>query len=203
MIDPGIAGRAKRHGVLRSLSGFDATSDEKSARRRSSAVEQLIRNQQVGGSNPPVGFLLLKAFQEITANSAGTLSPFGNRKGLPGRRPTLIPIRSVRRAGEGKIQVKERKMRKRWLIPLFLVTCLVITFNAHAVVTPDDVPRMSIDDLKQQMGSPNLIIIDVRIPHDWQDSQMKVKGAIREEPAGTDSWMSKYPQDKTLVFYCA
>ena len=30
--------------------------------RRSSVVEQLIRNQQVGGSNPPVGFHKLDLF---------------------------------------------------------------------------------------------------------------------------------------------
>jgi len=94
-------------------------------------------------------------------------------------------------------------MRKTWLITLALVAGLAITLNAQALVTPDNVPRMSIEELKQQMGSPNLIIIDVRTSHDWEESKAKIKGAIREEPSETDSWMSKYPSDKTLVFYCA
>ena len=94
-------------------------------------------------------------------------------------------------------------MRKSWLIPLALATGLMITFNAQALLTQDDVPRMSIEKLKQHMGSPNLVIIDVRTSHDWEDSGMKIRGAIREEPSEADSWMSKYPPTKTLVFYCA
>ena len=94
-------------------------------------------------------------------------------------------------------------MQRAWLIAVALVAGLVITLNAQALLTPQDVPRMSIEELKQQMGGPNLIIIDVRAPHDWQGSKGKIRGAIREEPSETDSWMSKYPPDKTLVFYCA
>jgi rhodanese-related sulfurtransferase len=94
-------------------------------------------------------------------------------------------------------------MQKARLIALALIAGLLITLNAQALLTPDDVPRMSIEELKQQMGSPNLVIIDVRTPHDWEDSKGKIKGSIREEPSETDSWISKYPPDKTLVFYCA
>ena len=94
-------------------------------------------------------------------------------------------------------------MRKTWLIALMLISALTITLTAQALLTPDDVPRMSIDELKRQMGSPKLVIIDVRTPHDWGDSGAKIKGSIREEPAETDSWMSKYPPDRTIVFYCA
>lgn len=53
------------------------------------------------------------------------------------------------------------------------------------------------------MDTPDLIIIDVRTPHDWEVSATKIKGSVREDPSGTASWMAKYPPDKTLVFYCA
>jgi hypothetical protein len=94
-------------------------------------------------------------------------------------------------------------MQKARLIALALFAGLLITLNAQALLTPGDVPRMSIDELKQQMGNPNLVIIDVRTPHDWEDSKEKIRGSIREEPSETDSWMNKYPPNKTLVFYCA
>ena len=94
-------------------------------------------------------------------------------------------------------------MEKRLLVPLALFAGLMVFSNAQALLTPDDVPRMSIDELKQQLDSPNVIIIDVRTPHDWEESKAKIKGSIREEPSETDSWMSKYPPGKTLVFYCA
>ena len=68
---------------------------------------------------------------------------------------------------------------------------------------PGDAPRMTKDELKARLGNPDLLIIDVRYGKDWTDSDLKIKGAIREDPKAFDSWASKYPKDKTLVFYCA
>jgi rhodanese-related sulfurtransferase len=48
-----------------------------------------------------------------------------------------------------------------------------------------------------------LIIIDVRYGKDWTDSDLKIRGAVREDPEAFDSWANKYPKDKTLLFYCA
>ena len=94
-------------------------------------------------------------------------------------------------------------MKHMPLAALALAISLVITLNAQAFRSPDDVPRMSIEELKQRMDDPSLVIIDVRTPDDWEHSTMKIKGAIREEPSETDSWMAKYPPNKTLLFYCA
>jgi len=38
---------------------------------------------------------------------------------------------------------------------------------------------------------------------DWTGSDLKIRGAVREDPLAVDSWANKYPKDKTLVFYCA
>ena len=66
-----------------------------------------------------------------------------------------------------------------------------------------DAPRMTKDELKVILGNSDLLIIDVRYGKDWTDSDLKIKGAIREDPQAFDSWANKYPKDKTLVFYCA
>ena len=66
-----------------------------------------------------------------------------------------------------------------------------------------DAPRMPKDDLKAMLGSPDLIVIDVRYGRDWTDSDLKIKGAVREDPQAFDSWANKHPKDKILVFYCA
>lgn len=93
-------------------------------------------------------------------------------------------------------------MRKmRWAILAFGVV-LVAAFDARALLTPADVPRMSVGELRQRMGSPDLVIIDVRIPREWDESAKKIKGAVREDPTDLESWAAKYPPDKTLVFYC-
>jgi len=67
---------------------------------------------------------------------------------------------------------------------------------------PVDAPRMTKDELKAMMGNPDLVIIDVRLGKDWTDSDLKIKGAVREESEAFESWAKKYPKDKTLVFYC-
>lgn len=66
-----------------------------------------------------------------------------------------------------------------------------------------DAPRMTKDELKGMLGNPDLIILDVRYGQDWTDSDLKIKGAIREEPDDIKSWANKYPKNKTLVLYCA
>jgi hypothetical protein len=66
-----------------------------------------------------------------------------------------------------------------------------------------DVPRMKKDELKALLGNPDLVILDLRLGRDWKDSDLKIKGAVREEPNDIESWAKKYSKDKTLVLYCA
>lgn len=66
-----------------------------------------------------------------------------------------------------------------------------------------DVPRLDKDQLKALLGKPELALVDVRSVSDWKESTQKIAGAVREDPDQVGTWMNKYPQDKTLVFYCA
>jgi len=73
-----------------------------------------------------------------------------------------------------------------------------------AMVVPamsQEVPRISKEDLKEMLGKSDLVILDVRASSDWNASTVKVKGAVREEADKVDSWIEKYPKDKTLVLY--
>ena len=65
------------------------------------------------------------------------------------------------------------------------------------------VPRISKEELLAMMTNPDVIIIDVRLSGDAANSSSKIKGAVREDPHKVETWMDKYPRDKTLVFYCA
>jgi hypothetical protein len=88
---------------------------------------------------------------------------------------------------------------------LFLVTLSIVFMAAGCTMfeKSGDAPLMTKEQLKAKLGSPDLLIIDVRYGKDWTDSDLKIKGAIREDPKVFDSWATKYPKDKTLVFYCA
>jgi predicted sulfurtransferase len=91
-------------------------------------------------------------------------------------------------------------MKKRLFIVSSFIFFMVGVFTTLA--RPVDAPRMTKDELKAMMGNPDLVIIDVRLGKDWTDSDLKIKGAVREEPEAFESWAKKYPKDKTLVFYC-
>ena len=92
-------------------------------------------------------------------------------------------------------------MKKRLFLAILLIFFMVEGYTMFEKFV--DAPRMTGDQLKAILGNPDLLIIDVRYGKDWTDSDLKIIGAIREDPEAFDSWANKYPKDKTLVFYCA
>ncbi len=93
-------------------------------------------------------------------------------------------------------------MRKKLLFIAALVIFL-ISWGYTSFAQSGDVPRMTKQALKAAMGRSDVVIIDVRQHGDWTDSDLKIKGAVREDPGAIESWVNKYPKDKTFVFYCA
>jgi hypothetical protein len=73
---------------------------------------------------------------------------------------------------------------------------------AEAGLTVDTVPRITKEELKARMGSPDLVILDVRSAYDLDSSKVKIKGSIREDPYKLGTWINKYPKEKTIVFSC-
>ena len=89
---------------------------------------------------------------------------------------------------------------------ILLAAIAMVFASAALFATPaaaQDVKRMTIEELKGLLGNPDLVIIDARRDGDWKLSKVKIKGAVREDQEKVETWMSKYPKDKTLVFYCA
>jgi rhodanese-related sulfurtransferase len=93
-------------------------------------------------------------------------------------------------------------MRKPILLMVIAMVFAVAAFFATPAAA-QDVKRMTIEELKGRLGNPDLVIVDVRRDGDWKSSNVKIKGAVREDQDKVDAWMNKYPKDKTLVFYCA
>jgi predicted sulfurtransferase len=91
---------------------------------------------------------------------------------------------------------------KSRLLPLMISILLMVGVFTTSVLSAD-APRMTKEELKALLGQPDLIIIDVRTGSDWTASDLKIKGAVREDPENIESWANKYAKDKTLVLYCA
>jgi len=93
-------------------------------------------------------------------------------------------------------------MFSKWL-PLLLVLLAVGCMGMGRTSSQGDAPLMEKEELKTRLGSPDLILLDVRYGKDWTGSDRKIVGAIREDPQEFDMWKGKYPKTKTLVLYCA
>jgi hypothetical protein len=72
---------------------------------------------------------------------------------------------------------------------------LISSFAAEAV------PRIGKEKLKEMLGNPAVIILDVRNRRTWRESEFKIKSAIRKRPKLFDSWATEFPRDKMLVLY--
>lgn len=88
------------------------------------------------------------------------------------------------------------------LLPLTMIFFLPGAI-ATTATTADDVPKVTTQELKGQLGDPDVVIVDVRTEGSWKGSASKIKGAVREDPKNVQNWIKKYPKEKTLVFYCS
>ena len=71
------------------------------------------------------------------------------------------------------------------------------------LAAPPQPDKMTKEELLPLLANPDVTVIDLRFGRDWYDSDIKIKGAVRENPMQMNEWMNKYPKDKTIVFYCA
>jgi len=93
-------------------------------------------------------------------------------------------------------------MKQAYLWGLALVAGVLMTL-AVACASGSTAPRIAPQTLKGWLGNPDVLIIDVRQPADWQSSPTKIKGARRLNPDEVKSWAATLPKDKKIVLYCS
>jgi hypothetical protein len=113
----------------------------------------------------------------------------------------IIKVHAVRTVAISD-QRRETMKRKRDALAV-LLTCSLLLTCAAMDAPSQEVPRMSIEELKEKLGQADLVVVDVRADGNWAESKIKIQGAVREEPGKVNDWLSNYPKEKTLVFYCA
>jgi rhodanese-related sulfurtransferase len=84
-----------------------------------------------------------------------------------------------------------------------IVLPLLIIWAGASLSAAENVSKITKEELKAKLDSPDITILDVRTGKDWKSSEFKIKGAIRANPGGFDNWSGDYPKDKTLILYCA
>ena len=84
-------------------------------------------------------------------------------------------------------------------ILVMMMACTTWTMSTMS----EGVPRMTKEELKAMLDNPNLVIIDVRAGTDWLRSDVKIKGAVREDYSDVKSWAHKYSKGRLIILYCA
>ena len=89
------------------------------------------------------------------------------------------------------------------VLSLAILGVLVVLIACTNMQGANDVPRISKDELKAKLGSPDVVLLDVRAKNDWEGSDEKITGAVRMDPQTVDAWTGTLPKDKEIVLYCA
>jgi hypothetical protein len=85
---------------------------------------------------------------------------------------------------------------------IVVVLAGMFPWQAPAVAASgDDVPRMTKEELKTLLGSPEVVILDVRLG--GGNAPKKITGSVFEDPENVSDWAPKYPKDKKIILYCS
>ncbi len=87
---------------------------------------------------------------------------------------------------------------------LLLAIGSLVLIIPHILFAADDVPRITIQELKSKMDmGENVLIIDVRSGEDYASSKVKIKGAVRIPLKALEQRQKELPQDREIITYCA
>ena len=89
---------------------------------------------------------------------------------------------------------------KCWLLVMVVGLVLMAAWSFAAGKEP---PRIDKESVRDWVGNPDVLILDVRQPADWSSSGKKIKGAVRQDPKALAAWAASLPKDKKIVLYCA
>jgi hypothetical protein len=84
------------------------------------------------------------------------------------------------------------------LLVFFILIARPVLFAAET-----EAPRITAGGLKDMLGNPDLVIIDVRTESEWKKTDLKIRGAVWEYSEEVESWAKKYPENKVYVLYCS
>ena len=87
-------------------------------------------------------------------------------------------------------------------VPAMLLIIIALT-QGPVYGAAKAVPRIALTKAKSMLRNPNVLFVDVRTAQDIAESDDKIPGAPWENSSSVAAWASRYPKDKTIIFYCA
>ena len=66
----------------------------------------------------------------------------------------------------------------------------------------EQVPRLTKEVVKEMIGKPDVVIVDIRYIKQYEESDKKLPGAVFVQPENFDDFVKKHPKkDATYVLY--
>ena len=94
-------------------------------------------------------------------------------------------------------------MKKRRIAACGALFLLLVSVLVSSDVSAAGPLRITKEELKQRLGNPGIVIVDVRGGSDWAGSKRKIAGAVREDANDVGEWEKRYAKDKPMILYCA
>lgn len=92
-------------------------------------------------------------------------------------------------------------MIARIVFPVLLTMLIAIPGCSKPFFTADQVKSMDVDQLNSRLDRPNTLVLDVRYGRTWTESNEKIKGARRADPAAFSKWADSFSKEDDLVLY--
>ena len=93
--------------------------------------------------------------------------------------------------------------RKPILISALVAVFLLIALGGHSAPpsSVEQVPRLTKEAVKEMLGKPDVVIVDIRYIKQYEQSDKKLPGAVFVQPENFDEFVKNHPKDKTYVLY--
>ncbi len=96
-------------------------------------------------------------------------------------------------------------MKSRPFLILFVVTTVMLVALTGYAAPPssvEQVPRLTKEQVRDMLGKPDVVIVDIRFIKQYEQSDRRLPGAVFVQPENFDEFVKNHPQkDRTYVLY--
>jgi hypothetical protein len=95
-------------------------------------------------------------------------------------------------------------MKSRFcLILSFATALLLVTLTGYSAppTSVEQVPRLTKEQVRDMLGKPDVVIVDIRFIKQYEQSDRKLPGAVFMQPENFEEFVKNNPKDKTYVLY--
>jgi 3-mercaptopyruvate sulfurtransferase SseA len=93
--------------------------------------------------------------------------------------------------------------RKPILISALVALLLLVALAGYSAMptTVEQVPRLTKEAVKEMLGKPDVVIVDIRYIKQYEQSDKRIPGAVFVQPEDFDEFAKNYPKQRTYILY--